>query len=661
MSTEPVRDEGGHVPSSPRPRRIGVLDEHIANKIAAGEVIERPASVVKELVENALDAGARRIEVEVKAGGKQYIRVTDDGGGIAPDEVALAFERHATSKIAAADDLFDIGTLGFRGEALPSIAAVAEVEVRTRTRESMGGVSYRVQAGQRDTPQPIGMPVGTSVIVRRLFFNTPARYKFLRTDGAERRRVADVVARVALAWPTVSFRLIADDRELFSTPGDGHLPSAIGAIYGAVAVNSLVPVRFEQEGLRVDGYVSKPDALHGNRDRMSVFLNRRWIQSSSLLHAIQRGYETLLPSRRFPLAVLHLTVDARSVDVNVHPAKSEVRFQDDGAVYRAVMRAVRYGLLEANLVGSLDGADEAKRSGTVGPSAPEQVEGRGDGSRRPYVSPVKPSSPPVTRTYDVDTARPKHTALESATGARSRSTVGDGERPRTPHQHTLHAAMYEAAWREAAGSPRNEFAHGAENEDADARVQLREMTIIGQLHRTFILGEVDSGLWIVDQHVAHERVLYEQYLHDKTEAAGVQRLLVPVVVTLTPDRIGLVEQFSEQLHELGFELQPFGGASYAVRGVPVALGTGSDEGRLTALVEEVVDACVTDGRWNAHGAAAALSCKAAVKAGDVLTREQMQQLILKLADADNPFACPHGRPIVIEVSRFDLERRFGRR
>lgn len=634
---------------------IRILDEHIANKIAAGEVIERPASVVKELVENALDAEATRIEVEIKAGGKEYIRVTDNGNGIPSDQLAIAFERHATSKIAAADDLFNVGTLGFRGEALPSIAAVAEVDVRSRTAAAPTGFSLAIKAGEAGPLTPTGSPVGTTFVVRQLFFNTPARYKFLRTDAAERRRVADVVARIALAWPNVALRFVADGRELFSTPGDGQLPSAIGAIYGHDLAADLVPVLLEQDGLHVDGYVSKPDKVHGNRDRMSVFLNRRWIQSPSLLHAVQRGYETLLPPRRFPLAVLRLTTDTRAVDVNVHPAKAEVRFQDDGAVYRTVMRAVRYGLLDANLIGGWDDGGiavarespsetaTARQSETPVGTAPSLNYDSTDGGRTRSDFPTGPQETVQTR-------------FSAATGA-----------TKPPVHRAVSASVWDPGTYDApraqqsAAAARPERSTDSATNDRGARNELREMNIIGQLQRTFILGETRKGLWIVDQHVAHERILYELFLEETAEADGIQQLLVPVPVTLTPDRLGLVEQFSENLARLGFILEPFGGSSYVVRGVPVAFRGTPDAEQLTSLLEEMLDACVTDGKWDAHEAAASLSCRAAIKAGQRLNEAQMRDLVLQLADADNPFACPHGRPIVIEVGRPDLERRFGRR
>lgn len=666
-------------------RGIHILDEHIANKIAAGEVIERPASVVKELVENALDAGAKRIEVEIRQGGKEYIRVTDDGAGMAPDQVPLAFERHATSKIRSADDLFNVHTLGFRGEALPSIAAVAEVELKTRTADATGGVRYTVEAGRAGTVEPIGTPVGTTIVVRRLFFNTPARYKFLRTEAAERRRVADVAARVALAWPAVAFRLLVDGRQVFATPGDGDLKGAILAVYGKAAGTDLVPVDGELDGLRVHGFVGRPDVVHGNRDRMSVFLNGRWIQSAALFRAIEQGYETLLPPRRYPLAVIHLTVDPASVDVNVHPAKAEVRFKDDRAVFRAVLRAVRGGLTGANLVGTVHGTRLVGDERTS--SHPHGV--RPSEGYRHFAE----AAPPVqhSRTtgdlfgsirdsklgWQNDAMREHASAYDASTHTQSAeinptSAAADtahtafqpaGARPSFPptdesHEDRAHATNDPTVT--AAGHTAR--TNGSDATDADARRTLQEMTVLGQLHRTFILGETKDGLWIVDQHVAHERVLYEQFLERGADGKGaVQQLLMPVTVTLPPDRVGLVEQFHDDLARLGFVLEPFGGTSYLVRGVPVELGGASDTARLTAIVEELLEACEREGGWNPHDVAASLACRAAIKAGQPLDQGQMRNLLAQLAEADNPFACPHGRPIVVELGRLDLERRFGRR
>lgn len=648
-------------------RGIHILDEHIANKIAAGEVIERPASVVKELVENALDAGAKRIEVEIRQGGKEYIRVTDDGAGMAPEQVPLAFARHATSKIRSADDLFNVHTLGFRGEALPSIAAVAEVELKTRTAHATGGVRYTVSAGRAGDLEPTGAPVGTTVVVRRLFFNTPARYKFLRTEAAERRRVADVAARVAMAWPDVAFRLLVDGRQLFATPGDGDLAGAVTAVYGEAAGSRLVPVDDEQDGLRVHGFVGSPEVVHGNRDRMSVFLNGRWIQSAAVLRAIEQGYETLLPPRRYPLAVVHLTTDPAAVDVNVHPAKAEVRFKDDRAVFRAVLRAVRGGLLAANLVGSLssgrpivtgsppaaavagDGGPTgdlfARRSGAVGSADPSAgVYVRGHEAAAAEAAPAWPSP---------------HAAPETPTRGACFATTAD--RSALDRTVRVSAPARKPPGAVSAAAP-PDYAGGRAPAADDPRRTLREMTVLGQLHRTFILGETRKGLWIIDQHVAHERVLYERFLARGAAGRGtVQQLLVPVTVALSPDRAGLAEQFQSELARLGFVLEPFGGTSYMVRGVPVELGGAPDPARLTAMLEEVLDACERQGGWSSHDAAASLACRAAVKAGQPLDAGQMKRLLDQLAEADNPFACPHGRPIVIELDRLDLERRFGRR
>ncbi|MBO8140985.1 MAG: DNA mismatch repair endonuclease MutL [Firmicutes bacterium] len=631
-------------------RPITVLDPHVANQIAAGEVIERPASVVKELVENALDAGARRIEVEIRGGGKEYIRVSDDGAGIPPDEVPLAFCRHATSKIVTAADLSAVSTLGFRGEALASIAAVAEVEMRTRTPEQLEGTLYEIAAGKPKGRSPVGAPPGTTVIVRRLFFNTPARYKFLRSDAAEKRHVADVVARLSLARPEVAFRLVADGREVLVAPGDGLLASAVAAIFGPQSAREMLAVQFEMNGLSVSGLVGKPALHYGNRDRMCVVLNGRFIHSPSVIRAIEKGYDTLLPPRRFPAAVIHLECDPAAVDVNVHPAKAEVRFRADDTVFRAVHRAVRRALLSANLVPGHSTLDDtpprphpSEKGVAPAPLPYPRAQSPGEG-RTPASEPAGKSESAQGEWTVVRAAATGKTAVfreESAVRELAPSWGADG---------SFEAGRTGSGTRAAPGV-------GA-GEESGGREILRRMEILGQLHRTFILGETPGGLWIVDQHVAHERVLYERILRDGGPHA-VQRLLAPVSVTLPPARSGLAEQYRDKLEEMGFLLEPFGGTSYLVRGLPVALSS-PDPSRIGQLLDEVLSACEAEGRWNPHRLAAAVACRSAIKAGQVLDRTRMAKLVAELSECENPFACPHGRPIIIEVGRADLERRFGR-
>src|SRR5690606_30940397 len=422
-------------------------------------------------------------------------------------EVPLAFERHATSKIRTADDLFAVATLGFRGEALPSIAAVAEVEMRTRTADSLQGTRYVIVAGQPQEAGPVGAPVGTTVIVRRLFFNTPARYKFLRTDATEKRYVADVAARLALARPDVAVRLLADGRELLATPGDGRLMSAALAIYGPQAARELLPVALEAEGIAVEGLVARPTWHHGNRERLTVVLNGRAIQSPAVARAIEKGYDTLLPSRRFPVGVVHITMDPRAVDVNVHPAKAEVRFRDDSLVFRVVLRAVREGLLGANLVAGLAPGE------AVPPPVPPAGGGRAPGFQ-------------VRESYGPPPRLRQHEPPNAGESPQAHAPLGSQEP--AGGQGLSHA-------QDLGGT--DPWATDAEGEDA--RRQLREMTVLGQLHRTYILGETPAGLWIVDQHVAHERVLYERLLRAAAGGqADVQQLLMPVTITLAPAQAG---------------------------------------------------------------------------------------------------------------------------
>jgi len=658
-------------------RPITILDAHVANRIAAGEVIERPASAVRELVENALDAGARRIEVEIRGGGKEYIRVADDGEGIPPAEVPLAFERHATSKIASADDLFAIATLGFRGEALPSIAAVAEVEMRTRTPDHVEGTRYVIVAGRPQGLEPVGAPVGTTVIVRRLFFNTPARYKFLRSDATEKRYVADVVARLAMARPDVAFRLVADGRELLATPGDGRLSSAVAAVYGPQVSRELVPIELEAEGLAVQGLVGKPSLHHGSRERICVVLNGRWIDSGAIARAIEKGYDTLLPPRRFPVAVVHLALDPRSVDVNVHPAKAEVRFRDDGAVFRVVLRAVRQGLLQANLVGRLAPSAFAQPafppgSGEDAGQAWAHPAGQAAllGSAPPHL-PGSASPPGGARanggTHGLGSfPRPAAVAREATASAwpDQRPPGYGGDAAAGPWPPGGAGAAHPSAGA-AFAAPEHELTGGRSAApmglgDEDARRQLREMTVLGQLYRTYIVGETPAGLWIVDQHVAHERVLYERFLRAANEGtACVQNLLVPVTLTLSPAQAGLAEKFQPHLERVGLGLEPFGGRTYLLRGVPVALA-GADAAEIQQLVEEILAGLEEEGGWQPHRVCAQMACKAAIKAGQPLELRQIKQLLADLADAENPFACPHGRPIVMSVARTELARRFGR-
>ena len=594
--------------------KIILLEENIANQIAAGEVVERPASVVKEMVENALDAGASCIDIEIRAGGKEYIRVVDDGRGIPAAEVPLAFERHATSKIRSADDLFRVITLGFRGEALPSIAAISELEMVTKTKDAPVGTLIAFSGGKQVRLESVGAPVGTAVTVEHLFFNTPARYKFLNQAASERRHVFDIVSRLALANPMVQLRLVSDGEEIFVTPGDGKMEGVMWSIYGSRIGNSLLPIERQSNYLSVGGLICKPDVHRGNRQAETFIVNGRVVESSLLASAVEKGYQTLLPRRRFPIAVISLTMEPSRLDVNVHPAKREIRFSDNSEVYKQVMLAVRRAL-ESSIPfapWSLNPPDQATSAA---------------GGKQPRLSPPSPG-------IESHLPRPGHRAGEE---------------------------------QEAMNIPEERLVHGLEEQAASSQpmvvkeaslVQDLDHRVLGQFQRTYMLIEVQDELWLVDQHVAHERILYER-LRKQLDFSRIQAqaLLVPLHLELGITSTAAISEWSSKLMSLGFDIAEFGSKDCLVRTVPAEL-SGIDETALEKLLLEII----TKGHTSDYREVALvlMSCKGAVKAGEFLSLPVMEQLFADLMATENPFTCPHGRPVVVRLELGDIHRRFGR-
>ena len=667
------------------PRRIQVLPPDVSNKIAAGEVVERPASVVKELVENAVDAGARSIRIDVKGGGKELIRVRDDGCGVDPEDALLAFERHATSKIRSAEDLNAIQTLGFRGEALASIASVAVVEFISRTAGSEAGVQVLVEGGKARV-LPWGAPVGTQVTVRDLFYNTPARFKFLKSDATERRYIAEYVTHMALARPKIRFELTLEGQTVLHSPGNGALREAIAAVHGKRILPDLVPVEWVSPWGTIHGYAGTPKVAKGDRSAQSIFVNGRWIQSRLLSAAVERGYESLLAHRRFPLVVLHIEIDPTLIDVNVHPAKTEIRFRDERETFKAVMLAVRKALTGADLVPSERGGDEAgePRPGRIvemsvlpfdrRPAADPPVTARpvwtgeargvyeveqlGPLAAKPQVEPPfvdalgedplpagpppAPSSSPLAPTGPAPAAAGEPDELINLAAPAKAAHAGE--------RLALHDAEKARAERIAA----------CERAGIDPRNMLRTARVLGQIALTYLLVPTPTGLWVIDQHVAHERILYERVLRAKRSARpAVQELLVPHPLSLSPRLAAAVEELQGELEGLGFVVERFGPRDYALRAVPAALARGAGA-QFEALLEELIGVMQEGGPTALERSAATIACRAAVKAGDPLTNDAAERLVRELADVENPFACPHGRPVIIEISERELERRFGR-
>ncbi|BDG60001.1 DNA mismatch repair endonuclease MutL [Caldinitratiruptor microaerophilus] len=613
---------------------IRVLDERTANQIAAGEVVERPASVVKELVENSLDAGARRITVEVAGGGRELIQVVDDGCGMGPDDARLALERHATSKIASAEDLRRIRTLGFRGEALPSIASVSRLVLRTRPRDRLEGTCVRVEGGGPPEVEACGCPPGTAVEVRDLFYNTPARLKFLKTDATELGRITEVVGRLALASPGVVFRLRAGPAELLTTPGTGDLLATVHAVLGREVARALVPVEWEGGGVRVWGYAGLPQLVRAGRAHQLFFVNGRSVTDRVLRFAFEEAYRNAIPEGRHPVAVLFVAVDPEEVDVNVHPAKAEVRFRNERAVRAAVYQAVREAL--AAHAGLAPRGFGSGYGPAPGPAPP----------------PGAPSAAPLQRAFP---AFPSAVREVAAGAARPAPPAAAASADGGPGPDLL---SREEAERAALGYP----APGQEpRTPADL---IRSLRPLGQVHRTYIACDGPEGLYLVDQHAAHERVYFERVLRElESRPVAVQLLLFPATLELTPARWALWTSVADILRDAGIHAEPFGRQTLRITaipdGVPEAHAVRLVADLLDRLAEEDLPSATVERRRRAVAALAA--CRAAIKANDPLAPAEQQALLDALAACEHPGECPHGRPTLILVSRAELERRFGRR
>ncbi len=581
---------------------IHVLSEEVASQIAAGEVVERPSSVVKELVENAIDAGARDVRVEARAGGKGFIRVTDDGCGVPAAEVELAFHRHSTSKLSTADDLARITTLGFRGEALTSIAAVSRVTFVTRATDEPVGTLLRLEGGRVVTRQESGRPPGTAVTVEDLFFNVPARLKFLRSERTERRHIDGWLTRYAMAYPALRFTLAHDDRVVFQSPGNDRLRDVMVAVYGLEVGAAVLEVISDDQhpapSIQVTGFISPPSLHRANRGYITLFVNGRWVRDVRLTYAITQAYHTLLPTGRYPLAVVMVRLPPEEVDVNVHPAKAEVRFRDGDVVFRAVQRAVRGTLLERSPV------PVAARPLTTWPASPAQW-----GERRERLAGLRP--------------RPAGEQLRLK-----------GEMPGVALPGTS---------------------------SAPATGKLPPLRVVGQVGATYIVAEGPEGMYLIDQHAAHERVLFEQLLAERQRAEVTsQVLLEPQPVELAPEAASLLEEYLEVLGGLGFQVEPFGGTTMLVRALP-AIVAEVDPARVLEDVAAALETGAAPLAGAAEEAVARHVCKrAAIKAGQVMAREEMEELIRALEQCASPRTCPHGRPTMIHLSVEQLAREFGR-
>ncbi len=628
---------------------IHVLSDELSSRIAAGEVIERPASVVKELVENSLDAGSTRVDVIVVGGGARSITVVDNGQGIAADELTIAFERFATSKIDESSDLIAIGTLGFRGEALPSIASVSRVEITSKQdgagSGSGAGARYQVDFGKPGSVEAAGSPQGTRIEVFELFKNVPARLKFLGSAGRELSRIQTMLASLALVYPHVAFSLNADGRDRMRTIGSGNIVDAVSGVYGQkIADHMLILEADESAAFSVDGLISSPSLNRSNRTYITLSVNGRWIQSRRLSYAIEQAYRGFLPERRFPIAVARIRTPLDDVDANVHPSKAEVRFLREDLVYSVVQRAIR-GVLTAHA--PVHGLGSGRATGAPGLLRSPTGDG-GFGRRGETRSTQDGLIPPMSmggHSTKVEVSRAGQ-AIELSADYGATTPVSE----QTPLSETL--------------NPDSLNSDGMSSQAATPRETLPVLRVIGQSHQTYIVTEGPDGVYLIDQHAAHERVMYERVKAKFDEnVIESQPLLEPVTIDLAPGMMSTVNEHLEELNRVGWGVESFGGNSLIVRSVPASLAvkaSGDGTGQIFVAVLDELSEGGSGESWRER-MLATIACHSSVRAGQTLSIDECKSLIRQLEKAEHPNTCPHGRPTIVLLTVGDLEREFKRR
>ena len=621
---------------------IKVLGKDTIDKIAAGEVVERPMSIVKELLENSIDSGASAITAEIKDGGISLIRVTDNGSGINKDEVKTAFLRHATGKIDDAEDLGHIMTLGFRGEALSSIAAVCRCEIITKTPEAVTAVRYIIEGGIEHSFEEIGAPDGTTMLVRDIFYNTPARRKFLKTASTEAAHIADLVEKLALSHSDIAFRLIINNQTRLQTSGDSNLKAVIYDIYGRDIASAILPVHEERDGICISGYIGKPEISRPNRNYENYFVNGRYIKSNTIAKAIEDAYEDRMMSRQFPFALLTMTIDPSAIDVNVHPTKMDVRFSDPMRVYDSVKRAVRMTLQSGMVVPRQRLQDSL--AGTQS-SVPNDVRAAASAPSSGYPGADRFNISPGTALHAQQPVFSEDRILyEDALAAQPTTRLGQDS--------SYSAEVYHENIR------RGEQL----SLDLGEQRQTPAYTYIGQVFDTYIIIQMCDKMYIIDQHAAHEKIYYERFLAQYSKNSVVSQMLdPPMIVTLTDIEKQTVADHEELLLSMGYELEPFGEREYAIRSIPGMLpSVPKDE-----LLLELIDALTAETDIKQASQAilertATMACKAAIKGNHEVSPSEAKELLNELFLCDNPFNCPHGRPTMIEFTEADMEKRFKR-
>ena len=645
---------------------VHVLDDNTINKIAAGEVVERPASVIKELVENAIDAHADRIQVEIAAGGTSFMRVSDNGIGMSRQDAELAILRHATSKIVKVDDLLTIGTLGFRGEALPSIASVSRFTLTTRQAGDELGTEIKISGGSLPEVGETGCGIGTTIRVEDLFFNTPARKKFLKTNNTEGGKINEFIVKLAISNPQIAFKLINNNKVAVSTPGNGDLKDTLQSIYGGTVGSALLPLEFEDEDIRLSGFVTKPSAIRSSRSWQTFIVNGRIIANRAIAKAIDNAYHALIPKTGYPLVALNIQVPQNTIDVNVHPQKSEMKFEDEGRVFKAVYKAV---------LDAIRPKDEVRQLGQLGNMAAGVEQAEIDRHVAHGMQDLHDMSPAAGKLYMENLLAAKDVERASASPARYVPV----------YEERRQAAMQ---WREAAA--RMDVPKPAEPESENVpetvpelvsvpvpemmpvpeavpetmpvendREQSCRMVPIGQVDNTYIIAQDADGLYIVDQHAAHERILFDRFSARAGEIP-VQQLLVHLMLDFSSHEAEIIEDNLAMLKELGFGMEPSGPKQFRLTEVPADVPSGEAEDFIREILASLEELHKPSAAELRQAAIATASCKAAIKAGFKLNFRQMEILLAELNDTAMPYTCPHGRPTIIKFSTDELAKMFKR-
>ena len=663
---------------------INLLDQNTINKIAAGEVVDRPSSVVKELVENAIDAGASAVTIEIKEGGTSFIRITDNGSGIEKSQIQLAFLRHSTSKIKSVEDLLTISSLGFRGEALSSIAAVAQVELITKTPEALTGTRYLIDGGVEKSIEEIGAPSGTTFIVRNLFYNTPARRKFLKTSATEGGYISELIEKISLSHPEVSFRFISAGQNKLYTSGNGNLKDVIYGVYGREIAANILPVDYECSYFSMTGFVGKPVLNRGNRALENYYINGRYIKNGIITKAIEDAYAGLYMPKKYPFTSIHFKIDSNTIDINVHPTKMELRLSEGEMIYKEIVNAIRQCLLRRSVVPEIVIDDSSKKKvvdnviSTQEQKEDVRNEQKNDDTPKQQVISRMPepfeinrinkqksinlSETQIKESVTNDTKNKENITIETASDdiTSKDNTLNEITSKNTTAQSFRDVSVLREEVSKYNEKPEQMTLFDEEKKFLDKK-SVVEHKIIGQLFDTYWLIEFDEKLYIMDQHAAHEKVLYEKFMKRANEGKVVsQQLMPPEIVTLSIACGQVLKDNLEVISNMGFEVESFGGNEYAIYAVPLELYGFSGKDMLLEIIDDFMENPGKHSMENIKERIATMACKAAVKGNNRLSSSEIKQLIDDLLTLENPYNCPHGRPTMISMSKYEIEKRFKR-